>query len=183
MDALHHIILAAILLVATVTDLRSRRIPNWLTFPAMLLALCLHGATQGWDGFLFSLSGLGLGLGVMLIPFVFGVMGAGDVKLMAAAGAFLGAAGVLKAFLFTSIAGGAYALIVLAIKPSLLVATLRNIRDTFGVFMATKQFSYTPAEGYGRLPKLAYGAAIAVGTVLSILHSGGTAAFVPGWAA
>lgn len=182
MDALHHLILAAILAAATVTDLRSRRIPNLLTFPAMLLGICLHATAQGWDGLLFSLSGLGLGLGVMLVPFLFGVMGAGDVKLMAAAGAFLGASAVLKAFLFTSLAGGAYALIVLASRPALLTGALRNLRDTFGMYLATRQFAYVPSDT-GRLPKLAYGAAIAAGTIASLLHTSGAAAFIPAWAA
>ncbi len=181
MDALHHIILALILLAATVTDLRSRRIPNLLTFPAMLLGLALNAAHAGLPGLLFSLGGLGLGLGLMLVPFLFGVMGAGDVKLLAAAGAFLGAGGVLKAFLFTSLAGGAYALIVLAASPAALRRMLSAIRDTFALFLATRSFAYHPADT-GRLPKLAYGAAIAAGTIASVLHTGGAAAFIPGWA-
>jgi len=181
MDALHHFILASILLVATVTDLRSRRIPNLLTYPAMLLALALHTQAQGLPGLFFALTGLALGLGLMLLPFLLGVMGAGDVKLMAAAGAFLGATGVLKAFLFTSLAGGAYALVVLALRPAVLARMLCAMRDTFGLFLATRQFVYSPADT-GRLPKLAYGVAIAIGTIASVLHSGGPAAFIPSWA-
>jgi prepilin peptidase CpaA len=180
MDALIHLTLLALLLAATVTDLRTRRIPNLLTVPAMVLGLALHAANGGWDGLLLALGGLGLGLGLMLVPFLFGVMGAGDVKLMAAAGAFLGAGAVLKAFVFTSLAGGVYALAVLALRPALLARALGALRDSLRLFLATRQFAYAPVAT-GRLPKLAYGAAIAAGTVASVLHSGGVAAFIPHW--
>lgn len=180
MDAITHLILLTILAAATVTDLRSRRIPNLLTVPAMVLGLALHAATGGWGGLLLALGGLGLGLGLMLVPFLFGVMGAGDVKLMAAAGAFLGAGAVLKAFVFTSLAGGVYALAVLALRPAILARSLGAMRDSLNLFLATRQFAYAPAST-GNLPKLAYGAAIAAGTVASLLHSGGVAAFIPHW--
>lgn len=182
MDALHNLILALVLVAATASDLRSRRIPNLLTYPAMLLGLALGATTHGMPGLLSALAGLGLGLGLMLVPFLFGVMGAGDVKLMAVVGAFLGAGGVLWAFLFTSLAGGAYALIVLAFSPSALARMLGSLRDTLGVFAATRRFVYSPADT-GRLPKLAYGAAIAAGTIASVLHTSGAAGFIPGLAA
>ena len=84
-------ILAAIFaLTAGVTDARSRRIPNWLTYPAIPLAILLHTIDAGWAGTRLSLLGAALGLG-LLLPFVLiRSLGGGDWKLIGALGAFFG---------------------------------------------------------------------------------------------
>ena len=64
MDSLLGVILMMVLVIAVVTDLRSSRIPNWLTFPAMGFALAGHAWLNGIDGILFSLAGFGMGLGL-----------------------------------------------------------------------------------------------------------------------
>lgn len=166
-------VLGVILLIAVVTDLKSMRIPNWLTFPSMLLGLAYHGATRGLDGLVFAVSGLALGLALMLLPFLLRVMGAGDVKLMAAAGAFLGAAEVLRAFIWTSLAGGVYALVVLLFHLPQLKAVLGAIRNSLRFMLATGELSYVPATEKTRLPRLCYGVAIAFGTTFSMLLSAG----------
>lgn len=101
-------------LSAAVVDLRSRRIPNRITFPAMLVLLVLHGAFSGLSGLGESALGLCGGFLVFLVPHLFRVMGAGDVKLMAVVGAGLGSQALLTVFLFTSIAGGLQVLLWLA---------------------------------------------------------------------
>ncbi|NJB67253.1 prepilin peptidase CpaA [Desulfobaculum xiamenense] len=163
------ITLTGVLLVAAFTDLRNQRIPNALTFPAMIAALAYHGATQGLDGLLFSLGGLALGFGVMLVPYLFGVMGAGDVKLMAAAGAFLGAGATVSAFLATSIIGGIYAVGVLLANRKAFAQVMRSIWSAFMLYLATRRFEYAPPPESARLPKLCYGVAIALGTILSMI--------------
>jgi len=71
-------------------DLRRRKIPNWLTVPALLMGLMLAGVLEGWAGAKASLEGAGIGLG-LLLPFVLARgLGAGDWKLMGALGALLG---------------------------------------------------------------------------------------------
>ena len=84
-------ILAAIFaLTAGITDARSRRIPNWLTYPAIPLAIVLHACDSGWSGARLSLLGAALGLG-LLLPFVLiRSLGGGDWKLIGALGAFFG---------------------------------------------------------------------------------------------
>uniref|UniRef100_I2Q5Q6 Flp pilus assembly protein, protease CpaA n=1 Tax=Desulfovibrio sp. U5L TaxID=596152 RepID=I2Q5Q6_9BACT len=97
---------AAACLPAAVADMRSRRIPNRITFPAMLVLVALHGFFSGLPGLRESALGLAGGFLVFLIPHLFGLLGAGDVKLMAVVGAGLGSQALLTAVLFTSIAGG-----------------------------------------------------------------------------
>ena len=186
--------LAAVLLLAVVTDLRAMRIPNWLTFPAMLTGIGANtalgawtgGLSGAWDGLLFSLSGFGLGLCLMLVPFLLRVMGAGDVKLLAAAGAFLGAETVFRAFIWTSLAGGVYALGVLAFHMPQLRAVLRSLRVSVELLAVTGRFDYVPATIHERLPRLCYGVAIALGTGLAMSQAvfpSAMSALLPAWAA
>jgi len=181
MDALQLIILTLILAAATVTDLSERRIPNALTYPAMLLALCWHYILTGGDGLLFSAIGLAIGFTTLLIPFLMGHMGAGDVKLMAAVGAFLGPMGVLKAFVFTSLAGGLYAVTVMAWRSPLAEQAAMLMSDSAGFLSRTGRW-FCDVRGRAQgAPQLAYGAAIAAGTVISVLVEHGVQAFVPAW--
>jgi prepilin peptidase CpaA len=98
----------AVLTVAVVTDLRSRRIPNWLVFPYLLAGLGFSFAPQSWHGigFVQSLEGMGLGLLLFGILAVMGGMGMGDVKLCAAIGAWVGPQQLFFALVVTGIAGG-----------------------------------------------------------------------------
>ncbi|WP_147819688.1 A24 family peptidase [Salidesulfovibrio onnuriiensis] len=169
MDILVAAVLAAALVTATITDIRSQRIPNWLTFPLMLGGLAAHALHTGLDGLLFSLAGFGLGLGVMLVPFLLGLMGAGDVKLMAAVGAWLGINTALMAFLITCMAGGVYALAVLLRNMEMFRAVLENIKAHFITSLLTRKLDYTPVVSERTLPRLCYGVAIAFGTVASMV--------------
>lgn len=171
MDPIIFATVALSLAVATVIDLRSQRIPNLLTIPAALAALAYHLLIQGPQGLWFSLAGLGLGLGLMLAPFLFGVMGGGDVKLMAAVGAWVGPQVVLVAFLLTSLAGGAYALVVLARRSGALRGVYARLRPALYATCATGEFHYQPAPESAGLPKLCYGLAIALGTVAAMTRS------------
>lgn len=171
MDLFVPIFLTVLLLAASATDLHAQKIPNYLTFPAIIAALSYHGLTQGLDGLLFSLSGLGLGLALMFLPFFLGVMGAGDVKLLAAVGAWLGALEVFTAFIFTSLFGGLYALIVLLFHLDILKRTLQNFWNSLMVYLATKRFSWARQEADRRLPRLCYGLAIAAGTFAAMIYT------------
>lgn len=96
--------------MATVTDLRSHRIPNWLVGPFLVLGVGVLAWAHGWHGLVQSAEGMGLGLASFGFLFVAGGMGAGDVKLMAAIGAWVGPRQLLLALLMTALAGGAMAL-------------------------------------------------------------------------
>ena len=98
------------LAIATVTDLRSRRIPNWLVFPFMTAGICVSGWLHGWPGIGRSLSGLALGAALLGVLYWLGGMGMGDVKLCAAIGAWVGPTQLLFALVITSMVGGIMAI-------------------------------------------------------------------------
>lgn len=160
------IALAAVLALAAAVDLRTRRIPNVLTLGAALGFLAWRVAFQGADGLLLGLAGLGLGLGLMLAPYALGVMGGGDVKLMAVVGAALGPAGALWSFLFTSLLGGVYALAVLLLRREALGRTLAGVAIAAGQLRAGAGLHFVPPAPDRRLPRLCYGLAIAAGSCL-----------------
>jgi prepilin peptidase CpaA len=95
-----------VLAVATFTDLRSRRIPNWLVLPFLLAGVAVSGWLHGWSGVGQSLSGLVLGAVLFGVLGWMGGMGMGDVKLVAAIGAWIGPGQLIVALVITGIAGG-----------------------------------------------------------------------------
>lgn len=102
---------ASACLASAVIDVRSHRIPNRITFPAMLALLAVHGIGSGLPGLSDAALGMLGGFLILLVPHLLGVLGAGDVKLMAVVGAGLGSASLLTVFAFTSLAGGAQILV------------------------------------------------------------------------
>ena len=108
------LLLLALLGAAVYHDVRARRIPNAVVFPGMLAALALHALLPGGLGLLSALGGLGLGLAILMPMYVLRLMGAGDVKLLAMVGAFVGAGQILCVGLATLMAGGVLALVFAA---------------------------------------------------------------------
>jgi len=162
------IFLGCALIVAAVNDMRFQKIPNLLTYPTMGIALGYHFVMNGLDGLLFSAGGLALGIAVFILPYLMGVMGAGDAKLMGAVGAILGARGVFIAFLFTAIIGGVYALIVVLIKRQHFKGFFKRQAATLKTFIFTRQFIPISGDNNEKKPKLCYGIAIALGTLFSV---------------
>lgn len=104
------VVLSVVVLMAAFTDLRAERIPNWLSFPGALLGIVLHTLSGGAEGALFGAYGWLAGFGLTIGFYAVGGMGAGDVKLVALVGAFLGAQRVLWVAMYTAVLGGIYAL-------------------------------------------------------------------------
>ena len=98
------------MLLASLYDCRFRRIPNFLTFGAALGALVLHALFSGPQGLWFALGGLGVGFAFLIPGYALGKTGAGDVKLVAAVGAFLGPAGAAVAAAASLVASAMVAL-------------------------------------------------------------------------
>jgi prepilin peptidase CpaA len=158
------LVLIPLLAAAAYTDLRSRRIPNWLTlagFAAGLLAGFLEGR---WTGLGAALLGGAAGFAVFFFVYVLGAMGAGDVKLMAAAGTFFGVPLVFWAAVCAAVAGGVLAL-VMALTHHAFRRTVRNIGDLLTFWARSggvRKAEWLTLQDPGTL-KLPYGVAIAVG--------------------
>ena len=159
---------SCVLIAAAICDLRYRKIPNVYTFPTMVIALVYFGATRGLSGLLFSAGGMALGMGILLILYLMGGMGAGDVKLMGTAGAVLGPLGVLEAFVFTAIVGGIYSVIVLMFRYRYTKDLLSRFTTMLKLSAYAGQFIYIPASENEEKPKVSYGIAIALGTLYYI---------------
>jgi prepilin peptidase CpaA len=109
-------LLIGILAVCVVTDLKSRTIYNAVTFPGTIGGLILQTVFHGVPGLADAVFGLAVGFGILLIPYLLGGMGAGDVKLLAMVGAFKGLAFVLFTSVYMALIGGAIALALLLMR-------------------------------------------------------------------
>src|SRR5262245_459195 len=96
-------------LVGAVTDVWKFRVYNAMTLPLFFTGLVYHGATGGVSGLTNSLVGGLFCFLVLILPYGMGLMGAGDVKLLAGVGAWLGLPGAIVAFVVSSLAAGVYA--------------------------------------------------------------------------
>ena len=163
MEPVMVVALAVVLVTAIGTDLRSSRLPNWLTFPAMGFALLTQAWLGGLQGAIFSLVGLGAGLGLFLILYVSGSIGAGDVKLMAAVGAIMGPYGALLSGLLAIMVGGLYALGAMCYQWGFATTGRKLVYATQGALqMRGKAWSQELALPF----RLRYGLAVVGGTLL-----------------
>lgn len=162
------IFLGLVLTAAAAIDLRTQRIPNILTLPSILVALVYYAVSNGTSGLLFSLAGLASGIGLLILPYLMGGMGAGDAKLMGAVGAFVGAQGVFISFLLTAVAGGIYALLLLVTKRRHFNGFLRSKLETLKTFILIRQYIPDAIPEKKHRPRLCYGLAIALGSITYI---------------
>ena len=145
-------------------DLRTRRVPNWLTLGITGLGVSLAAAHLTRVSVTGALAGFALGLLLMLPGHVIGATGAGDVKLFAAVGTLLGPAGVVVAFLYTAILGGALAVIV-AVYRGRLETTLQGA----ATLVLTGGANVAEIERPTANNRFAYAPAIAIGTLAAAL--------------
>ncbi len=153
--------LALLLIAAVWRDLRWHRIDNGIVLGGIVVALTLHAIATGIPGIASSLAGLAVGL-LLLLPFYArGGMAAGDVKLMAAAGAFLGPVDAAWATGWSLIAGGVIAFAILLQGDGLRRGVLSTSRQFFDYAMARV---WVPAPaGSAAARRFPYAAAIAIG--------------------
>jgi prepilin peptidase CpaA len=161
----HESLIAPLLIAAWIswTDLRTRKIPNYLTLGAALAGLLFNLAVFGLSGLTSGILGLLMGFGFLILPYIMGGMGAGDVKALAALGAWLGPWGTLGLFCYMAIAGGVMALGVLIWK-GLLWQKLLNM-----VLTREKVSALLPSQ---KTPGIPYGVAMALG-MLALMVTGG----------
>jgi prepilin peptidase CpaA len=168
---LKYIVALALGSIACVTDVRSRRIPNVLTFGGAAAGLMFHAAFPTGSGLLPAAEGWLAGAVVLFIPFALGGLGAGDVKLLAALGAWLGPSEIIRAAMYAALAGGVLALVV-ALARGYLRTALSNIWLLLSHWSVAgigpvHELSLEGSTG----PRLAYAIPIFVGLVVTVwLH-------------
>jgi len=157
------IFLLLILGIAIASDLRWRTIPNWLTGPSILVGLGFHTVMNQLTGFVFSLEGAVLGLGLFVILYVYGWMGAGDVKLYAAVGSFLGPAQTVSAAIVIALVGGLLTIVLLGFQQGWRRMGLWLWSYIQTILLTRSVQGVTP--GQGAAPKVPYAVAIGLGTI------------------
>jgi prepilin peptidase CpaA len=175
-DNVPALLLYILLAIAVVSDCNTRKIPNKIVFTGSVLGVLLHSAISpgsgffslpfGGLGFTQSISGFGVGLGLMLPMYILKAMGAGDVKLMAMIGAFFGPIPIVNIVLFTLLAGGVLSIIAAIVNKNLKQVILNTqymlthsiIKNLSGGASYIEQ----PPAPTGKLP---YACAIAVGVI------------------
>ncbi|MFH1484963.1 MAG: A24 family peptidase [Chloroflexota bacterium] len=167
-----NLVLVLLVAAAMVTDVRCRRIPNWQTVPAIGLGVVLNCMWAGQTGLLASLGGGIIGAGLLIIPYLLGGIGAGDVKLLAAIGALKGWPFVLWTAWYAALIGGLLGILILVKKRSV----LRLLRYLLSLPLGCKVAALVPhrvqtilgfaGEGTQKSLSLSlpYGLAIALGT-------------------
>jgi len=158
----------AIASVGAVKDVRGRRIPNWLTYSGLLAALVVREAFAGWPGLKGGLLGMLLAGGIFYLLFLLGGMGGGDVKLVAAVGAWAGTVQAESVLVVAALAGG--------ILAAGYVVMHRQVRET--LLNTLELFRHHATAGFQPHPvlnvqqpgtmRLPYGLAIAIGTLYCV---------------
>ena len=163
-----------VLVVAAVIDGWKLKVPNLITFPFVLGGWAYGFWSLGWSGLGYSLLGTAVGLALLLPLYAIGGMGAGDVKLLAGVGAWMGSTVTFWAFCYSAVVGGVLALLMMAYRRTwqrhrdnllLILTEILTIRDP-------NQLAQIAAERKPRMLLLPYGIPIAIGSIGYFLWSG-----------
>lgn len=157
--------LVTLLVISSYTDWKYRKIYNKVTLPAILIGLGLAAMTNFPAGLQSAALACVLGFSFFYLLFMLGMMGGGDVKLVAAIGALTGYPFIVDALFFGIIAGGVYAILILAIKGGL----WKNIKNAlwfiWGLMLWRKAIPLQTTDSI----KIPYGLCLSAGTMIALL--------------
>jgi prepilin peptidase CpaA len=156
-----NLILIVVLLICLITDLKSRKIYNKVLFPTVIVAFIGNFIMSGLAGVTTSILGFLLGLGILLIPFLLGGMGAGDVKLLAVIGSLKGSAFVFTTAIYMALVGGVIALVIIFMKKG-------RAKGLFYHFLGKKHGIEIPYEKSALSATFPYGVAIVAGALFAL---------------
>jgi prepilin peptidase CpaA len=157
------LVLALMLTIAVYIELKEMRIPNWLTLSGMSLGL-LISYLHGTNAFVSSIVGLLIGFGFLFIFYVFGGVGGGDVKLMGAAGALMGAALIKPALVYTAFIGAFLAVMMVVWRKDFWMRIAWGIKR-LAFWRKSDEAGLEPPAPIA----VPYGMAIALGCLLALL--------------
>ena len=149
--------------IATATDFKTGKIPNLLTVPMMLAGLIHSFLYMGVKGLGFSSCGLAVGIGIFIVPYCFGGMGGGDVKLMGAIGSLIGVKGVLITGSIAVILGFVYAIFILVLQQEYTRTIIHRLITIIKSLIYTKQI-YIPSTDK-KPPTIKFALPMAVGAM------------------
>lgn len=170
----HVKVVSVILILAAWIDGKELKVPNWITFPMILAGLIYCTATGGLGGLGFGLLGMVTGLACLLPLYAVGGMGAGDVKLMAGIGAWLGWRITAESFLVSVIVGAVMAVIMVAVKGTWKkhYANFMQIWSEWLVIRNPYELSRIAADRKPTMALLPYGIPICIGTIGYFFYTG-----------
>ncbi len=166
------ILAACILLaIAAYIDWKEHRVPNWLNFSAILFGICFHSIMYGPQGLYFSLLGILVGFATLVVPYLLRGMGAGDVKLMMAVGAWVGVGATFQGFLWTVVVGAVMGISLMVysrqLKERMLTVALATVN-----LLKFNDLNYGSDENTPETILLPYGVPIAFGFYTYFLFGG-----------
>lgn len=167
---LFNVMLLSIVMFCVATDLYNRKIYNAVIFPALLATFILHYILGGWIAVGQATLGFFVGFGILLVPYLLGGMGAGDVKLLALVGAMKGTSFVLTTAIYMALLGAVIALVVLLCRKGMVKRLI-----AFFYFMYGLRYGIKIPLGLNKGALSAaypYGLAIAGGTILCFIVKG-----------
>ncbi len=170
----HVRLVCVVLVVAAYIDGKQLRVPNWLTYPMVLAGLAFNTWMSGFSGLGDALLGTAVGLLCLLPLYAVGGMGAGDVKLMAGVGAWLGALVAFYAFCASTVVGAVMAVAMVLYKRKfkhhyanflMIFVEWMQVRDP-------RELSKLAAERKPSMLLLPYGIPICIGSIAYFVYEG-----------
>ena len=164
------VIFLIVLVICFITDVREQKIYNKIILPSILIVLILNSWFYGFSGFKLSSLGFLTGLGILIIPYMFGGMGAGDVKLLAFVGAAEGVPFVMNSAIYMAIVGGIVALAILIFNNQ----AIYFFKSVFSwivsfFYKVRRDIDFSDSGGRNKFP---YGTAIVAGALICHFFKG-----------
>lgn len=157
------------LAAALFTDIRWMRIPNWITFPALIAGGGVQFAAKGWQGIILSLCGAGAGFLLLLIMYFIGAVGAGDVKLFAGIGAWTGVLFTVQVIVYSVLLGAVIGWIILLFRREAGRKVRSMISRTAG-FLLLRNTGLLPKRNGSELLRFPFMLAVFPGFICAYLY-------------
>jgi prepilin peptidase CpaA len=164
------VIFLIVLVICFITDVREQKIYNKIVLPSILIMLVLNSWYYGFIGFKLSSLGFLTGIGILIIPYLFGGMGAGDVKLLAFIGAAKGVTFVINSAIYMAVFGGIVALAILVFNKQA-VGFFKSVFSWIVslFYKVRRDIEFSNSGGKNKFP---YGIAIVAGALICQFFKG-----------